>query len=62
MRSSFKTTIVIASAEFTLSGVGGQQEILTIDGSIPSSQSQLLDPANGLCKNIYNLEKERGLL
>ncbi len=62
MRCSFKTTIVIASAGFTLSGVGGQQEILTIDGSIPSSQSQLLDPANGLSTSIDKLEKERGLL
>jgi hypothetical protein len=61
VRSS-KTTIVIASAGFTLSGVGGQQEILTINNSAPSSQSQLLDPANGLSKNIYNLENERGLL
>ncbi|HOK96413.1 MAG TPA: hypothetical protein PK052_11850 [Anaerohalosphaeraceae bacterium] len=60
MRSSFKTTIVIASAGFTLSGVGGQQEILTINNSIPSSQSQLLDPDNGLSKNIYNLRKRKG--
>jgi hypothetical protein len=55
VRSSFKTTIVIASAGFTLSEVGGQQEILTINNSIPSSQSQLLDPANGLSKSIDNL-------